>query len=134
VNERVAKGSIYVGNHGSRTVRSDTRAHDASARYKAFDVLCLILLLVALGVAATSSMLLIAHGVATALAAIPLTLGGIRAFEVTMLATFVPLRADGEVMIPVLGYRLFKLWLPIPLAAVFYLTLQCKGRDCRPGG
>jgi uncharacterized membrane protein YbhN (UPF0104 family) len=101
--------------------------------YRAFDVLCLILLLAALGVA-NSSMLLIAHGVATALAAIPLTPGDIRAFEATMLAPFVPLRADVEAMIPVLGYRLFKLWLPIPLAAVFYPTLQCNGRDCRPGG
>jgi glycosyltransferase 2 family protein len=102
--------------------------------YKAFDVQCLILLLSALGVADNSSMLLIAHGVATALAAIPLTPGGIRAFEVTMLAPFVPLRAGVEAMIPILGYRLFKLWLPIPLAAVFYPTFQCNGRDCRTGG
>ena len=102
--------------------------------YKAFDVQCLILLLAALGVAATSSMLLIAHGVATALAAIVLTPGGIRAFEVTMPAPFVPLRADVEAMIPILGYRLCKLWQPIPLTAVFYPTLRRTGRDRDRGG
>ena len=31
--------------------------------------------------------------------------------------------------VSVLGYRLFNFWLPIPLAAVFYPTLRCNGRD-----
>ena len=32
-----------------------------------------------------------------------------------------------EVVIPILGYRLFNFWMPIPLAAVFYPTLRLYG-------
>jgi uncharacterized protein (TIRG00374 family) len=102
--------------------------------YWAFDVLCLIVMFAALGVAADPLMLLVAYGVATALAAIPLTPGGIGVFEVTMLATLALLGVGSEAAIPILGYRLFNFWLPIPLAAIFYPTLRRAGRDRGPGG
>jgi glycosyltransferase 2 family protein len=102
--------------------------------YWAFDALCLILMFAALGVAADPLMLLVAYGVATAIAAIPLTPGGIGVFEVTMLATLALLGVGSEAAIPILGYRLFNFWLPIPLAAVFYPTLRRAGRDRGPGG
>ena len=92
--------------------------------YWAFDALCLILMFDALGVAADPFVLLVAYGVATAIAAIPLTPGGIGIFEVTMLATLALLGVGSEAAIPILGYRLFNFWLPIPLAAIFYPTLQ----------
>ena len=102
--------------------------------YWAFDALCLILMFAALGVAADPLVLLVAYGVATAIAAIPLTPGGIGIFEVTMLATLALLGVGSEAAIPILGYRLFNFWLPIPLAAVFYPTLRSVGRDRGPGG
>jgi uncharacterized protein (TIRG00374 family) len=92
--------------------------------YWAFDALCLILMFEALGVPADPLVLLVAYGVATAVAAIPLTPGGIGIFETTMLATLTLLGVGPDAAIPVLGYRLFNFWLPIPLAAVFYPTLR----------
>jgi uncharacterized membrane protein YbhN (UPF0104 family) len=88
----------------------------------------------ALGVAADPLVLLVAYGVATAVAGILLTPGGIGVFETTMLATLALLRVGSEDAIPILEYRLFNFWLPIPLAAVFYLTLRRTGRDRGPGG
>jgi uncharacterized protein (TIRG00374 family) len=102
--------------------------------YWAFDALCLILMFAALSVAADPLVLLVAYGVATTLAVIPLTPGGIGIFEVTMLATLALLGVGAEAAIPILGYRLFNFWLPIPLAAVFYPTLRHAGRDRGPGG
>jgi uncharacterized protein (TIRG00374 family) len=101
--------------------------------YWAFDALCLILMFDALGVTADPLALLVAYGVATALAAVPLTPGGIGIFEVTMLSTLALLGVGSEAAIPILGYRLFNFWLPIPLAAIFYPTLRRAGQDRSPG-
>ena len=92
--------------------------------YWALDALCLILMFVALGVKADPLVLLVAYGVATTVAAIPLTPGGIGVFEATMLATLSLLGVGPGAAVAVLGYRLFNFWLPIPLAAVFYPTLR----------
>jgi uncharacterized protein (TIRG00374 family) len=100
--------------------------------YWAFDILCLILVFAALGVPASPILLVVAYGVATALAAIPLTPGGIGVFEATMLATLALLGVGSEAAIPILGYRLFNFWLPIPLAAIFYPTLRRAGRTHGP--
>ena len=100
--------------------------------YWAFDALCLILMFYALGVVTDPFVLLVAYGVATTIAAIPLTPGGIGVFEVTMLATLALRGVGSEAAIPILGYRLFNFWLPIPLAAVFYPTLRRAGRDRDP--
>jgi glycosyltransferase 2 family protein len=102
--------------------------------YWAFDALCLILMFYALGVVADPLVLLVAYGVATTIAALPLTPGGIGIFEVTMLATLALLGVGSEAAIPILGYRLFNFWLPIPLAVIFYPTLRYNGRDGSPGG
>jgi uncharacterized protein (TIRG00374 family) len=102
--------------------------------YWVFDALCLILMFDALGVTADPLVLLVAYGVATALAAVPLTPGGIGIFEVTMLATLALLGVGSDAAIPILGYRLFNFWLPIPLAAIFYPTLRGAGQDRGPGG
>jgi hypothetical protein len=94
--------------------------------YWAFDALCLILMFDALGVTADPLVLLVAYGVATTIAAIPLTPGGIGVFEATVLATLALFGVSAEAAIPILGYRLFNFWLPIPLAAIFYPTLKLK--------
>jgi uncharacterized protein (TIRG00374 family) len=105
-----------------------------AAGYWAFDALCLILAFAALGVAADPLVLLVAYGVATAVAAIPLTPGGIGVFEATMLATLALLGVGSEAAIPILGYRLFNFWLPIPLAAIFYPTLRRDRQNHGFGG
>lgn len=92
--------------------------------YWAFDASCLILVFAALGVEADPILLLVAYGVATAAGSIPLTPGGIGIFETTMLATLALLGVGPEAAVPILGYRLFNFWMPIPLAAVFYPTLR----------
>jgi uncharacterized protein (TIRG00374 family) len=95
--------------------------------YWVLDVLCMILVFVALGVPADPLVLLVAYGVATTFAAIPLTPGGIGVFEAVMLATLALFGVGSEAAIPILGYRLFNFWLPIPLAAALYPTLRPSG-------
>ena len=98
--------------------------------YWAFDALCLILMFEAMGVPASPLVLIVAYGIATSIATIPLTPGGIGLFETTMLATLVLLGVGSEAAIPILGYRLFNFWLPIPLAAIFYPTISQGSYDC----
>jgi uncharacterized protein (TIRG00374 family) len=92
--------------------------------YWAFDALCLILMFAAMDVPASPLVLFVAYGVATTIGAIPLTPGGVGVFEVTMLTILALLGVGSEAAIPILGYRLFNFWLPIPLAAIFYPTLR----------
>ena len=92
--------------------------------YWGFDALCLLVIFVAFGVYANPVELLVAYGVATTFGSLPLAPGGLGVFEATMLATLALLGVGYEAAIPVLGYRLFNFWLPIPLALIFYPTLQ----------
>lgn len=94
--------------------------------YWAFDALCLVVMFYALGVGVGVLDLLVAYGVATAAGMLPFTPGGIGIFETSMLATLALLGVGSEAAIPILGYRLFNFWLPIPLAAIFYPTLRSR--------
>jgi uncharacterized protein (TIRG00374 family) len=133
--ERTARLVSHLGEE-LRVARRQLIVHSAEAPklaalalgYWAFDVLCLILVFAALGVAADPLILLVAYGVATTIATIPLTPGGIGVFETVMLATLALLGVGSDAAIPILGYRLFNFWLPIPLAAIFYPTLRRAGR------
>ena len=92
--------------------------------YWALDAGCLFLIFVSLGVPTGGIELLVAYGVATTFGSLPLTPGGLGVVEATMIGTLALLGAGPEVAIPVLGYRLFNFWLPIPLAAILYPTLH----------
>lgn len=96
--------------------------------YWIFDFLCLFLVFEALSVPAGILELLVAYGIATAVGQLPLTPGGIGVFETTVLATLALLGVGAAAAIPILGYRLFNFWLPIPLAGVFYPTLRLGSR------
>ncbi|HEX2739232.1 MAG TPA: flippase-like domain-containing protein [Rubrobacter sp.] len=117
---------------GLRSLRRQVRSRPLEAvgwcclafAYWAFDALCLVLVFLALGVSAGTGELLVAYGIATAAGALPLTPGGIGVFEATMLATLAVFGVGAEAAIPVLGYRLFNFWLPIPLSALLYPTLR----------
>ena len=120
LREELRAARQQLAGHPTKTLKLGALA----TGYWAFDALCLVLMFAALGVTAGPLVLLVAYGVATTVAAIPLTPGGIGVFEATMLATLSLLGVGPEAAIPVLGYRLFNFWLPIPLAAVFYPTLR----------
>ncbi len=92
--------------------------------YWGFDALCLIIIFVAFGVDVDLVHLLVAFGIAATFGSLPLTPGGIGVFEATMIGTLTLLGAGYEATIPVLGYRLFNFWLPIPLALILYPTLH----------
>ena len=92
--------------------------------YWGFDALCLVLVFKALGIPAGVVELVVAYGFATAVGAIPITPGGIGVFETTIISILALLGVGSDAIVAVLGYRLFNFWLPIPLAAIFYPTLQ----------
>lgn len=92
--------------------------------YWAFDALCLLVVFQALGVGFGIIELLVAYGVATAVGNLPITPGGLGTFEAAMLGTLALLGYGPEATIPVLGYRLFNFWLPIPMAVLLYPTLN----------
>ena len=92
--------------------------------YWGFDALCLLVIFVAFGVQVDPVHLLVAFGVATTFGSLPLTPGGLGVFEATMIGTLALLGVGYEAAIPVLGYRLFNFWLPIPLALILYPTLH----------
>jgi len=93
--------------------------------YWALDALCLFVVFVALGVPTGGVELFVAYGVAMTFGSLPLTPGGLGVFETAMIGTLALLGVGGyEAAIPVLGYRLFNYWLPIPLALIFYPTLH----------
>ena len=101
--------------------------------YWAFDATCLVLVFLALGVPAGTGELLVAYGIATAAGSLPLTPGGIGVFEAAMLATLAVFGIGAEGAIPILGYRLFNFWMPIPLAAFIYPTLRIRKPAGRGG-
>jgi glycosyltransferase 2 family protein len=96
--------------------------------YWAFDALCLIVVFLAIGLGFDPVELLVAYGIATVVGNLPLTPGGLGTFEATMLGTLALLGYGPEAAIPVLGYRLFNFWLPIPLAVLLYPTLGFGAR------
>jgi uncharacterized protein (TIRG00374 family) len=69
--------------------------------------------------------LIVAFSLAYVLAAIPITPAGLGVVEATMIAMLTFFGADrGTATLGVLSYRLINFWLPIPLGALAYLSLQ----------
>ena len=97
--------------------------------YWVFDAVCLLVVFLALGVGFDPVELLVAYGIATAVGNLPITPGGLGTFEAAMLGTLALLGYGPDAAIPVLGYRLFNFWLPIPLAVLLYPTLRFGTRD-----
>jgi uncharacterized protein (TIRG00374 family) len=128
---RAARTVIYLQAE-MRALREQLLGHPIAALklgvlalgYWGFDALCLLIIFVAFGVDANPVELLVAYGVATTFGSLPLTPGGLGVFEATMLGTLALFGVGYEAAIPVLGYRLFNFWLPIPLAMILYPTLH----------
>ena len=124
---------VVLGLHSEvRALREQLLYHPVAALrlfglailYWALDATCLFLIFFALGVPTNGIELFVAYGIATTFGSLPLTPGGLGVVEATMIGTLALLGAGPEVAIPVLGYRLFNFWLPIPLAAILYPTLH----------
>jgi uncharacterized protein (TIRG00374 family) len=74
--------------------------------------------------------LLVAFGLANVLAAIPITPGGLGVVEAVLTSTLVGFGTPSAVAIlGVAAYRLLNFWLPIPLGALAYLSLQVDPGD-----
>ncbi|MDQ6617740.1 MAG: YbhN family protein [Actinomycetota bacterium] len=74
--------------------------------------------------------LLVAFGLANVLAAIPITPGGLGVIEAVLTSTLVGFGTPSTVAIlGVATYRLLNFWLPIPLGALAYLSLQVDPGD-----
>lgn len=95
-----------------------------------FDALSLWLVLFALGFPALPGPLFTAYGVATILAQLPLTPGGIGLVEGVLVPALVAVGATPDVaLLAVLGWRALQYWLPIPVGAVSGLSLvRRRGR------
>ena len=83
--------------------------------------------LLAFGYRAGVDGLIVAFGLAYVLAAIPITPAGLGVVEATMIALLTFFGADrGIATLGVVSYRLINFWLPIPLGALAYLSLQVE--------
>ena len=83
--------------------------------------------LAAFGYRAGIDGLIVAFGLAYVLAAIPITPAGLGVVEATMIALLTFFGADrGTATLGVVSYRLINFWLPIPLGALAYLSLQVE--------
>jgi uncharacterized protein (TIRG00374 family) len=83
--------------------------------------------LAAFGYRAGVDGLIVAFALAYVLAAIPITPAGLGLVEATMIALLTFFGADrGTATLGVLTYRLVNFWLPIPLGALAYLSLQVE--------
>jgi uncharacterized protein (TIRG00374 family) len=83
--------------------------------------------LLAFGYRAGVDGLIVAFSLAYVLAAIPITPAGLGVVEATMIAMLTFFGADrGVATLGVVSYRLVNFWLPIPLGALAYLSLQVE--------
>jgi len=94
------------------------------------DAASLFVFLAAFGHVESVDGLLVAYGLAFVMAALPLTPGGLGIVEAVLVPTLVGFGATrGVVALGVLAYRLFNFWLPIPVGAASYVSLE--GRHWR---
>ncbi|MEO8697920.1 MAG: lysylphosphatidylglycerol synthase transmembrane domain-containing protein [Acidimicrobiales bacterium] len=89
------------------------------------DAMSLWLFLAAIGIRMDPDALLIAFGLANVSAAIPLTPGGLAVYEAVLTSSLVGFGVPrAEAIIGVLAYRLFEFWIPIPVGAITFLTIE----------
>lgn len=100
--------------------------------YRLLDAGSLWVFLAGFGVGVPVDVLVIAYGVAFALATIPVSPGGLGVVEAAATTVLVAFGIPrGEAILGVIGYRLANFWLPIPLGAASYLTLKVERDEIR---
>lgn len=114
---------------GWRLLRHDGRRHirtlGFAGGYWAFDIACLLLVMVAFHQWLSVAYVLIAYGVANVAGTFSPTPGGLGAVEAVMIALLAGSGlASGAAVAVVLVYRLINFWLPIPIGLGTYLSLR----------
>ena len=93
------------------------------------DAACLWVCLAAYGEVMSPELVLSAYGVAGLVGLVPVTPGGLGVVEGTLVPALVVLGgASGPVVLGVLTWRLLQFWLPVPVAAVAWLSLRWDAR------
>jgi uncharacterized protein (TIRG00374 family) len=89
------------------------------------DATVLWVMLAAVGEHLSVGPFLTVYGLGSILAILPLTPGGLGIVEGVMIPSLVRLGVpSASALIAVLGWRLWKFWMPIPLAGLCYLSLR----------
>jgi uncharacterized membrane protein YbhN (UPF0104 family) len=102
----------------------------AMAASRMFDYASLVAALVAFGVHARPSEVLLAFVVSQALAIVPITPGGVGFVDVGLTAMLTLIGVPTETaIIATLLYRLFSFWLPIPLGAFAWARWRIRRRS-----
>ena len=114
---------------GWRLLRRDGRRHirtlGFACGYWAFDITCLLLVMLAFHQWVPVAYVLIAYGVANVVGTFSPTPGGLGAVEGVMIALLAGFGlASSAAVAVVLVYRLINFWLPIPPGLATYLSLR----------
>ena len=89
------------------------------------DAACLWVCLAAFGEVMSPELVLSAYGVAGLIGLVPITPGGLGVVEGVLVPGLVVLGgASGPVVLGVLTWRLLQFWLPVPVAALAWLSLR----------
>lgn len=106
-----------------------------SAAFWFLDAAALWVFLRAFGESVNLINLVVAYGVASVLAAIPITPGGLGVVETALPALLVSFGTPAaHAGVAVLGWRFVQFWLPIPLGGLSFASLKIGGRDRRRFG
>lgn len=98
------------------------------------DAACLWVCLAAYGEVMSPELVLSAYGVAGLVGLVPITPGGLGVIEGTLVPALVVLGgASGPVVLGVLTWRLLQFWLPVPVAALAWLSLRLDRFGRRSG-
>jgi uncharacterized membrane protein YbhN (UPF0104 family) len=93
-----------------------------------FDYLALVIALVAIGANPEPSLVLVAYTVASVLAMIPITPGGLGFVEAGLVSTLVVAGVpSADAVLATLGYRLVSYWLPVLTGLVVYAAEKRSG-------
>lgn len=90
-----------------------------------FDAAALWVTLWAFGAPPSVVGVLVAHGLANLLAAVPVSPGGLGVIEAVLIPTLVGFGTPASIAsVGVVAYRLANFWLPIPVGAIAYVILE----------
>ncbi|GAA3592579.1 YbhN family protein [Kribbella ginsengisoli] len=92
------------------------------------DAAALWVFLTAFGFVMSPVALLLAYCIASLLAVLPITPGGLGVIEGVLIPTLIGFGVPGSIaVLGVVSWRLFQFWMPVPVAGLCYLSLRTPG-------
>jgi len=92
------------------------------------DAAALWFFLIAFGHLMNPASLLLAYSIASLLAVLPITPGGLGIIEGVLIPGLIGLGVPGGIaVLAVVSWRLFQFWIPVPVAGLCYLSLRTPG-------